>query len=287
MEDIVVSDVLLTTDQGRITVFDLPDQPGNCSQVFQAVAAGGIVVDMIVQNLTGGGGRAVVQRAARRPGPGAGADRRKRPRRSTRRPRSSADANIAKLFVLGVGMRTHTGVARRMFGALAQRGINISMINTSEVRVSVVVDRVARRGGAGVPEGGVQRGVRVPVSVSRCCGHLPPARTTMSAEVFVMSRLVALLALCLFALPARACPMCAESAPQKSSAEQTDQQREAAAYNQSIYLMAGMPLLMLACGSFWVGRALRRHAAAEAQAARHAADEGGRACSLPSPADDS
>ena len=55
--------------------------------------------------------------------------------------RVAADGDIAKLFVLGVGMRTHTGVARRMFGALAQRGINISMINTSEVRVSVVVDR--------------------------------------------------------------------------------------------------------------------------------------------------
>jgi aspartate kinase len=52
-----------------------------------------------------------------------------------------ADADIARLFVFGVGMRTHTGVARRMFGALAQRGINISMINTSEVCVSVVVDR--------------------------------------------------------------------------------------------------------------------------------------------------
>ena len=52
-----------------------------------------------------------------------------------------ADAGIARLFVHGVGMRTHTGVARRMFGALAQRGINISMINTSEVRVNVVVDR--------------------------------------------------------------------------------------------------------------------------------------------------
>ena len=51
------------------------------------------------------------------------------------------DADIAKLFVLGVGMRTHTGVARRMFGALAAHGINISMINTSEVRVSVVVDK--------------------------------------------------------------------------------------------------------------------------------------------------
>ena len=50
------------------------------------------------------------------------------------------DPEIARLFVLGVGMRTHTGVARAMFGALARRGINISMINTSEVRVSVVVD---------------------------------------------------------------------------------------------------------------------------------------------------
>ncbi len=51
-----------------------------------------------------------------------------------------ADAAIARLFVFGVGMRTHTGVARRMFGALAKRGINIAMINTSEVCVSVVVD---------------------------------------------------------------------------------------------------------------------------------------------------
>ena len=53
----------------------------------------------------------------------------------------SADGDIARLIVLGVGMRTHTGVVRRMFGALAERGINISMINTSEVRVSAVVDR--------------------------------------------------------------------------------------------------------------------------------------------------
>jgi len=54
--------------------------------------------------------------------------------------RVSADAEIARLFVFGVGMRTHTGVAKRMFGALAQRGINIGMINTSEVCVSVVVE---------------------------------------------------------------------------------------------------------------------------------------------------
>jgi aspartate kinase len=141
MEEIVVSDVLLNTAEGQITIFDLPDRPGNCSRIFQAVAGGGIVVDMIVQNLSDAG----------------------RAELSFSVPRSSlpqaldltegvvkdidpaigvvADADIARLFVFGVGMRTHTGVARRMFGALAQRGINISMINTSEVCVSAVVER--------------------------------------------------------------------------------------------------------------------------------------------------
>ena len=140
MEDIVVSDVLLTTDQGRITLFDLPDRPGNCSRVFQAVAAAGIVVDMIVQNLTAGRGELSFSV------PQADLSRAETVTRDVARAiepttRVVADPAIAKLFVLGVGMRTHTGVARRMFGALAQRGINISMINTSEVRVSVVVDR--------------------------------------------------------------------------------------------------------------------------------------------------
>jgi aspartate kinase len=141
MEDIVVSDVVLDTDHGRITIFGLPDRPGNCSRIFQAVAEGGIVVDMIVQNLTGPGraelsfdvpladldkALAVTERETRAIDPGV---------------RVAADGDVAKLLVIGVGMRTHTGVARRMFGALAERGINISMINTSEVRVSVVVDR--------------------------------------------------------------------------------------------------------------------------------------------------
>jgi aspartate kinase len=141
MEEIVVSDVLLNTSEGRITIFNLPDKAGNCSRVFQSVAAGGIVVDMIVQNLSEPTKAQLsfsvplkdLQRALKLTedivhaiDPGT---------------RVVADPDIAKLFVLGVGMRTHTGVARRMFGALAQRGINISMINTSEMRVSVVVDQ--------------------------------------------------------------------------------------------------------------------------------------------------
>jgi aspartate kinase len=139
MEDVLVSDVLLTTDQGRITVFNLPDRPGECSEIFQAVAAGGIVVDMIVQNLSGGKGQlsfSVAQPDVEK----ALALTRVVTAKSDPGVTVAADSNIAKLLILGVGMRTHTGTARRMFGALAQRGINISMINTSEVRVSVVVD---------------------------------------------------------------------------------------------------------------------------------------------------
>ena len=141
MEDIVVSDILLKTDQGRITVFDLPDRPGNCSRIFEAVAARGIVVDMIVQNLTGRGGAELSFSVSRQDVPHALAITEHLTQEMDRATRVVAEREIAKLFVLGVGMRTHTGVARRMFGALAERGINISMINTSEVRVSAVVDR--------------------------------------------------------------------------------------------------------------------------------------------------
>jgi aspartate kinase len=141
MEDILVSGVHLNVDQSRITVFDLPDRPGNCSTVFTAVATGGIVVDMIVQNQAGPGTaelsftvpKADLTRALKRTqdvvrqiDPGC---------------RVVGDGDIAVLYVLGVGMRTHTGVARTMFGALAERGINIAMINTSEVCLGVVIDR--------------------------------------------------------------------------------------------------------------------------------------------------
>jgi aspartate kinase len=141
MEDIVVSDVLLITDQGRITIFNLPDRPGSCSRIFQEVASGGIIVDMIVQNLSSPG-RAQLSFSV----PLADLERALKLTQNTvaamdASVRVVADPDIAKLFVLGVGMRTHTGVARRMFGALADRGINISMINTSEVRVNVVVEK--------------------------------------------------------------------------------------------------------------------------------------------------
>jgi aspartate kinase len=139
MEDIVVSDVELDTSQGRITVFQAPDRPGICARIFQGIADAGIVVDMIVQNLTEDGrgqlsfsvshsdlhrALEVTQRTMREIDPASYV---------------SSDPQIARVHVSGVGMRTHTGVAKRMFGALARRNINISMISTSEIRVGVVV----------------------------------------------------------------------------------------------------------------------------------------------------
>jgi aspartate kinase len=141
MEDVLVSGVHLNAEQSRITIHDLPDRPGSCSKVFNAVATGGILVDMIVQNLTAPGRaelsftvpRSDLTRALKRTQDVV--------QQLDPSCRVAGDADIAVLFVLGVGMRTHTGVARTMFGALAARGINIVMINTSEVCVGVVVEK--------------------------------------------------------------------------------------------------------------------------------------------------
>ena len=140
MEEIQVSDVLLDADQGRITIFDLPDQPGVCARMFSEVARAGIVVDMIVQNLSAPG-RAELTFSVPRADLNRAVDlTRALIKQIAADSQVHADPEIAKISVLGVGMRTHTGVARRMFGALAERGINIAMISTSEIRVSAIVD---------------------------------------------------------------------------------------------------------------------------------------------------
>jgi aspartate kinase len=140
MEDIVISGVQLSAEYGRITVFDLPNSPGNCSKVFQAVATSGIMVDTIVQNLHGPNlaelsftvPKSDLRRALIRTQDVL--------REINPQGKVAGDSDIAVLYTFGVGMRTHTGVARKMFGALAEKGINITMITTSEVCVSVVVE---------------------------------------------------------------------------------------------------------------------------------------------------
>jgi aspartate kinase len=142
MEDLVISGVDLDDDQARITLWNVPDQPGYAAKVFRLVGDAGVLVDMIVQNVGADGnthlsfsvprGEAAKAAAALAPlGP----------------ERVRVEPELAKLSVLGVGIRTHTGVATRMFGALAQRGINIGLINTSEVRINVACDRRQGRDG--------------------------------------------------------------------------------------------------------------------------------------------
>ena len=120
-----------------------PTGPATPARVFRAIAEAGVFVDMIVQNIgIAGRFRPVVHRAARCGRPG---------RRGRPRPPGSRDVSVepamAKLSVIGVGMRTHTGVATRMFAALAERGINVNLINTSEVRINVGTDIARGREG--------------------------------------------------------------------------------------------------------------------------------------------
>ena len=138
MEDVLVSGVHQNAEQSRVTIHDLPDKPGNCSRVFNAVATGGILVDMIVQNLTrerpSYRSRFLVRISLRL----------KRTQDVIRDRRDCASWRRGCRGTLRSWRRyAYTGVARTMFGALAARGINIAMINTSEVCVGVVVENAA------------------------------------------------------------------------------------------------------------------------------------------------
>jgi aspartate kinase len=138
MEDIVVSDVCLDTAQARVTVRQVRDIPGIAAEIFAAVAEGGVMVDMIVQNVSHSGRASLsftvprpdlercllLVREVMEPWPGA---------------ELSFDPDMAKLSVVGIGLRTHTGVGEKMFRALADSEINVQLINTSEIRICAVV----------------------------------------------------------------------------------------------------------------------------------------------------
>jgi aspartate kinase len=144
MEDLVISGVELDDHQARITLFDVPDRPGYAARVFRAIAESEVLVDMIVQNVSTAGithlSFTVPRQQAERAVQAAG---------QIGPVNVSVESDIAKLSVMGVGIRTHTGVATRMFGALAERGINIALINTSEVRINVATRLDRGREGLG------------------------------------------------------------------------------------------------------------------------------------------
>lgn len=139
MTDVLVSGVTCDRNEAKITLVRVPDRPGLAAQIFGPIADAHIVVDMIIQNASEEGttdltftvpkadhkrARAIVESAL--------------PALHAKGIR--VDTDIAKVSVVGVGMRTHAGVAAKMFQVLGQEGINIEMISTSEIKISVVID---------------------------------------------------------------------------------------------------------------------------------------------------
>jgi aspartate kinase len=138
MEDVSVAGVAADQNEAKLTVRGVPDQPGVAARLFGAVAAAGIVVDMIIQNASADGTTDMTFTVPR-----GDYDKALELVESLARQIGARDVlgdlDVAKVSIVGVGMRTHAGIAARMFDVLAREGINIQMISTSEIKISVVV----------------------------------------------------------------------------------------------------------------------------------------------------
>ncbi|GBD25155.1 Aspartate kinase [bacterium HR30] len=139
MEDVLVSGVAAEQNEAKITLHRVPDRPGLAARIFGPIAREHIVVDMIIQNASEDGFTDVtftVPRADHARALAIVSD----VARDIGATGVSSDTNIAKISVVGLGMRSHAGVAARMFEVLAREGINIQMISTSEIKISIVID---------------------------------------------------------------------------------------------------------------------------------------------------
>jgi aspartate kinase len=138
MEDVLISGVALESDEAKITLDGVPDQPGVAARLFKAVAGEGVSVDMIVQNVSHDGATDLSFTApladAASLSSAIGGIAEQVGARSW-----SIDDGVAKVSLVGAGMKSHPGVAADMFDALASEGINIEMISTSPIRISCVV----------------------------------------------------------------------------------------------------------------------------------------------------
>lgn len=139
MEDIVVSDVLVDTSQARVTIEDLPDRPGIAAHLFEAVAEGGIMVDLIVQNVSDEGKTNITFTIPRPDLEQCLLLVREAIDFADEGVELSFDPEIAKISVAGIGLRSHTGVGEKLFRALAERGINILLVGTSEMRMTAIL----------------------------------------------------------------------------------------------------------------------------------------------------
>ena len=140
MEQAVVSGIAFTRDEAKVSVVGVPDRPGVASVILGAVAAANIEVDMIIQNISKEGKTDFSFTVNRND-----YERTAELLKAKVLPELGAtdvlgDTQICKVSIVGIGMRSHVGIASKMFDALAAEGINIQMISTSEIKTSVVID---------------------------------------------------------------------------------------------------------------------------------------------------
>jgi aspartate kinase len=141
MEGVVVRGVSLDKNQAKVTLVAVPDRPGVAGKVFHALGQAAVNVDMIVQNVSHGSGMPATDLSFTMDKPDL-----LKARQVIEGLKEEIDyrdiiaSEIAKLSIVGVGMRSHSGVAAKMFETLAAEGVNIEMISTSEIKISVVID---------------------------------------------------------------------------------------------------------------------------------------------------
>jgi aspartate kinase len=140
MESVVVRGVSLERNQAKVTIDDVPDRPGVSSAIFGAIASANIMVDMIVQNVSFDGETDISFTLSAADLPKAEAALKAILPSLGGKAALRTESGIAKLSVVGIGMRSHSGVAATMFKALADVSVNILMISTSEIKTAVIVN---------------------------------------------------------------------------------------------------------------------------------------------------
>tara|TARA_R110000796_G_scaffold76733_9_gene171533 strand:+ start:1737 stop:2975 length:1239 start_codon:yes stop_codon:yes gene_type:complete len=142
MESNVVSGIAFSRDEAKMTLVSVADRPGIAAAIFTALSDGGVNVDMIVQNIAEEGRTDMTWSCP--------VDQIKRAEVAMDAAKAAgtinfdeliADSDVAKVSVVGIGMRSHTGVAAKMFQVLSNEGVNIKVITTSEIKISVLIDR--------------------------------------------------------------------------------------------------------------------------------------------------
>ena len=138
MEEVVVSGVAYDKDQAKVAITDVPDRPGIAAKIFGALGAGNVNVDMIIQS-SAEGGINDISFTVNRGDLKKTLDIMEKVKREIGAKELVYDDGVAKVSIVGVGMRSHSGVASKMFSALAEENINIEMISTSEIKISCVI----------------------------------------------------------------------------------------------------------------------------------------------------